>query len=238
MAKTTFFKDFKAFITKGNVIDMAVGVVIGGSFGKIVTGLVNYIINPFVGIFLKSGSLDSIKTVIVEGVEAKDAVLNEAGEIITPAVEAVQEVAILWGTWFQTIIDFFITALCIFIVLRIIMGVKNKLEAKKMAEEAEKAAIAKAEADKAAAEAAESIAADLLIQRLGGIHHQHQIETKGLVGLIVLLLIAQVHTAVGEGVVFAGGDDFFHIFRCINIIRFYFLFTIRCTGSGFPHHHH
>ena len=43
--KTTFFKDFKAFITKGNVIDMAVGVVIGGSFGKIVTGLVNYIIN-------------------------------------------------------------------------------------------------------------------------------------------------------------------------------------------------
>ena len=62
--KTTFFQDFKAFITKGNVIDMAVGVVIGGSFGKIVTGLVNYIINPFVGIFLKTGSLDSIKTVI------------------------------------------------------------------------------------------------------------------------------------------------------------------------------
>ena len=159
MAKTTFFKDFKAFITKGNVIDMAVGVVIGGSFGKIVTGLVNYIINPFVGIFLKSGSLDSIKTVIVEGVEAKDAVLNEAGEIITPAVEAVQEVAILWGTWFQTVLDFFITALCIFIVLRVIMGIKNKLEAKKMAEEAEKAAIAKAEADKAAAEAAVAAAA-------------------------------------------------------------------------------
>ncbi|MBQ8911240.1 MAG: large conductance mechanosensitive channel protein MscL [Clostridia bacterium] len=154
MAKTPFFKDFKAFITKGNVIDMAVGVVIGGSFGKIVTGLVNYIINPFVGIFVKSGDLDSIKTVIGEGVEGKEAVLNEAGEIVTPAVEAVKEVAILWGTWFQTIIDFLITALCIFIVLRIIMAVKNKTEAKRLAEEAAKAEAAKAEADKAAAEAA------------------------------------------------------------------------------------
>ena len=154
MAKTTFFKDFKAFITKGNVIDMAVGVVIGGSFGKIVTGLVNYIINPFVGIFVKSGDLDSIKTVIVEGVEGKEAVLNEAGEIVTPAVEAVKEVAILWGTWFQTIIDFLITALCIFVVLRIILADKNKMEAKQLAEEAAKAEAAKAEADKAAAEAA------------------------------------------------------------------------------------
>ena len=64
--KSTFFKDFKAFISKGNVVDMAVGVVIGGAFGKIVTGLVNYIINPFVGLFVKSGSLDSLKTVIHE----------------------------------------------------------------------------------------------------------------------------------------------------------------------------
>lgn len=154
MAKSTFLKDFKAFITKGNVIDMAVGVVIGGSFGKIVTGLVNYIINPFVGIFVKSGDLNSIKTIIVEGVEAKEAVLNEAGEVVTPAVEAVAEVAILWGTWFQTIIDFIITALCIFIVLRVIMGIKNKMEAKKLAEEAAAAEQAKLEAEKAAAEAA------------------------------------------------------------------------------------
>ena len=64
--KSTFMKDFKAFIAKGNIIDMAVGVVIGASFGKIVTGLVNYIINPFVGMFIRSGSLDGIKTVIQE----------------------------------------------------------------------------------------------------------------------------------------------------------------------------
>ncbi len=139
MKKTTFFSDFKAFITKGNIIDMAVGVVIGGSFGKIVTGLVNYIINPFVGMFLKAGSLDGIKTVITPEV------LDEAGEVLTP------EVAILWGTWAQTVIDFLITALCIFIVLRVIMGMKNKLEAKKLAEEAAKAAEAKAKADADAA---------------------------------------------------------------------------------------
>ncbi len=125
--KTTFFKDFKAFITKGNVIDMAVGVVIGGSFGKIVTGLVNYIINPFVALFVKSGSLDSIKTVITPEV------LDEAGKVLTP------EVAILWGTWVQTVLDFLITALCIFCVLRVIMIAKNKMEAKKIAAEQAKA---------------------------------------------------------------------------------------------------
>lgn len=137
--KTTFFKDFKEFITRGNVIDMAVGVVIGGSFGKIVTGLVNYIINPFVALFVKSGSLDSIKTVITPEV------LDEAGEVLTP------EVAILWGTWAQTIIDFLITALCIFCVLRVIMIAKNKMEAKKIAAEQAKAAEEKAKADEAAA---------------------------------------------------------------------------------------
>ena len=64
-----FMGEFKKFITRGNVVDMAVGVVIGGSFGKIVTGLVNYIINPFVGIFVKQGSLDSLKTIIHPAVE-------------------------------------------------------------------------------------------------------------------------------------------------------------------------
>lgn len=145
-----FIEDFKKFIFKGNVIDMAVGVVIGGSFGKIVTGLVNYIINPFVGIFVKSGNLDSIKTVISE------AVVDEAGNVVTP------ENAILWGTWIQTIIDFLITALCIFIVLRILMKAKNTLEHKKIEEEKRKAEEeeAKAKAEKEAAEAAAKAAAE------------------------------------------------------------------------------
>lgn len=147
--KSTFFKDFKAFISKGNVVDMAVGVVIGGAFGKIVTGLVNYIINPFVGLFVKSGSLDSLKTVIHEATYKADGVTVDQAEV-----------AILWGTWLQTIIDFLITALCIFVVLRIIVKAKNLAEYKKTME-----AEAKAEADKKAAEekaAEEKAAAEAL----------------------------------------------------------------------------
>lgn len=145
-----FFSNFKKFISRGNVIDMAVGVVIGGSFGKIVTGLVNYIINPFVGIFVKQGSLDTIKTVITPA--AAEKIDLATGEVISPAV---QEVAILWGTWLQTIIDFVITAFCIFIVIHIIGKTRERLEAKKMAEEA----AAKAEADAKAKAEAEAAAA-------------------------------------------------------------------------------
>ena len=145
-----FFSEFKKFISKGNVIDMAVGVVIGGSFGKIVTGLVNYIINPFVGIFVKQGSLDSLKTVI----HKVPYVVDEATGLPTDTV-ATPEVAILWGTWLQTIIDFLITALCIFIVITVIARGRARLEAKKLAEEAAK----KAEADAKAKEAADALAA-------------------------------------------------------------------------------
>lgn len=146
----SFLTDFKKFITRGNVVDMAVAVVVGASFNKIVTGLVNMIINPFIGIFMKQGSLDGIKTVI------KPAVLDEAGNVTTA------EVAILWGSWVQTIIDFLIVAFCLFVVIRVIMNLKNAFEAKENAEKAaaeaaaaEKAKAEKAEADaKAAAEAA------------------------------------------------------------------------------------
>lgn len=149
--KSTFWKDFKAFITRGNVIDMAVGVVIGGAFGKIVTGLVNYIINPCVAYLTGGAKLDEIKTIITP----------EELDPITQAV-VVKENAILWGTWLQTILDFIIVAFCIFVVLRIIMKAKNRLEAEKIAEaEAKaKADAEKAEADKkAAAEAAAALAA-------------------------------------------------------------------------------
>ena len=139
-----FIADFKKFITRGNVVDMAVGVVIGGAFGKIVTGFVNYIINPFIGIFMGSGSLDTLKTVITP--EA----LDEAGEVVT------KEVAILWGTWIQTIIDFLIVAFCIFVMVRLIAKMSEKMHAKAIAEKAEADRIAaeKAEADKKAAEEA------------------------------------------------------------------------------------
>ena len=147
--KSTFWEDFKKFITKGNVIDMAVAVVIGGAFGKITTGLVNYVITPLTSIFLGEIDLTGVKTVLIH--EVIDAA---TGEVTTP------EVAILWGQWLQTIIDFLIIAFVIFVVLRIIMKVKNKMGEKEAAAKALAEAEAKALADAAAAEAAEKAAAE------------------------------------------------------------------------------
>lgn len=147
--KSTFWEDFKKFITKGNVIDMAVAVVIGGAFGKITTGLVNYVITPLTSIFLGEIDLTGVKTVLIH--EVIDAA---TGEVTTP------EVAILWGQWLQTIIDFLIIAFVIFVVLRIIMKIKNKMGEKEAAAKALAEAEAKALADAAAAEAAEKAAAE------------------------------------------------------------------------------
>jgi large conductance mechanosensitive channel len=140
--KSTFGADFKKFISRGNVVDMAVGVVVGGAFSKIVTGFVNYVINPFVALFLPAGSLDEIKTVTKEAVVE---VVDGVETVVTP------EVAILWGTWLQTIIDFLIIAFCIFCVVRVINKVREKAT--------EKETLAKAEADAAAAAAAAEKAA-------------------------------------------------------------------------------
>ena len=137
--KSGFFADFKQFITKGNVLDLAVAVVIGAAFGKIVTSLVNDIISPLTNLFLKD--LTGVKTVL------RPEVL-EAGEVVKP------EIAIMWGNWIQTIIDFIIVALCIFIIVRVVKKAENKMNAKKLAAEAEAAAAAKAEAEAKAAEEA------------------------------------------------------------------------------------
>ncbi len=139
-----FFADFKKFITKGNVIDMAVGVVIGTAFSAIVNGLVKMIINPVIALLTGGVSLDEWKTVLKEA--------EMEGGIITKS-----EVAILWGQWVQTIINFFIVAFCIFVAVRIISGISNRLRARELAELAAKEAQKKEEdAAKAAALAAET----------------------------------------------------------------------------------
>ena len=143
--KSTFGADFKKFISRGNVVDMAVGVVVGGAFSKIVTGFVNYVINPFVALFLPAGSLDEIKTVTKEAVVE---VVDGVETVVTP------EVAILWGTWLQTIIDFLIIAFCIFCVVRVINKIREKATEKETLAKAEAEAVAAAAAaEKAAAEA-------------------------------------------------------------------------------------
>lgn len=118
-----FLSDFKAFALKGNIVDMAVGVVIGGAFGKIVTSLVNDIITPLIGLLTGNISLAELKIVLAE------AVLDAAGEVVTP------ELAITYGAFLQTVIDFLIIALSIFIVLRVAMNTRKKLEDMKKKEE-------------------------------------------------------------------------------------------------------
>jgi len=97
------FKEFKEFISKGNIFDMAVGVIIGGAFGKIVTSLVNDIIMPLVGILI--GGLDFTGLTL----NVKDAVVN-------------------YGTFIQNVIDFLIVALCIFVVIKAMSRFKKKEE--------------------------------------------------------------------------------------------------------------
>ncbi len=150
--KSGFWADFKAFISRGNVLDMAIGVVIGGAFGKITSGLVNYIINPCISLLTGGIDLTNVKTVLVEEVVADEA----AG------IAAKAEVAILWGNWFQTIIDFLIIAFCIFCFIRAFTKASNKFHEKELAQkaaaDAAAADAAKADAEKAAAAAAAAAA--------------------------------------------------------------------------------
>lgn len=110
-----FFADFKAFITKGNIVDMAVGVVIGAAFGAIVTSLVNDLIMPLVSLAVGGLDFTEWKWVIAPA--------QYNGDILVKA-----ECALRWGNFLQTILNFLIIAFCIFLVLRIFMSAKMKME--------------------------------------------------------------------------------------------------------------
>ena len=98
--------EFKEFIAKGNVVDLAVGVVIGAAFGRIVTALVDGIVMPIVGVATGGVSVSDWKYVI------HPAVLDAAGKVATP------EVAIAYGSFIQTVVDFLIIAFVIFLLLK------------------------------------------------------------------------------------------------------------------------
>ena len=98
--------EFKEFISRGNVVDLAVGVVIGAAFGKIVTALVDGIVMPAVGAFTKGVSVSEWKYVI------KPSQLDSAGK------EVAAELAIRYGMFIQTLIDFVLIALVIFLFLK------------------------------------------------------------------------------------------------------------------------
>ncbi|MGD9901284.1 MAG: large conductance mechanosensitive channel protein MscL [Spirochaetales bacterium] len=105
-----FMQDFKKFAFKKNIMDLAVAVVVGGAFGKIVTSLVDDIITPLLSMLLGTVSFADLKIVI------------------TPATETVAEVAINYGSFLQSMIDFLIIAFFIFIAIKIINKGQAALE--------------------------------------------------------------------------------------------------------------
>ena len=126
----SFVKEFKEFAIKGNVMDMAVGVIIGGAFGKIVSSLVDDVIMPVVGLLIGGVDFKGLKYVFSTGVKE---IKNEAGEVIVPEVA---EVALNYGAFVQNVFDFFIIALCIFMMVKGINLLKK--EEKVVEEEVEK----------------------------------------------------------------------------------------------------
>ena len=100
--------EFKAFVMRGNVVDMAVGVIIGGAFGKIVTSLVNDIFMPIIGMILGNVDFTSLEIKLGE------------------PVEGAEQAAIRYGMFIQEIVNFLIIALCIFMVIKLINKAKKK----------------------------------------------------------------------------------------------------------------
>ena len=115
MAKKGFVQEFKTFISRGNVVDMAVGVIIGSAFTKIVNSLVNDVIMPMLG-------------VITGGVNFAD-----LKYVITPGTEEVAEVAVKYGQFIQNIIDFLLIAIVVFVMVKMINKMRDA--AKKKEEE-------------------------------------------------------------------------------------------------------
>ena len=102
--------EFKAFIMRGNVVDMAVGVIIGGAFGKIVTSLVNDIFMPIIGMIIGNVDFTSLEIKLGE------------------PVEGAEQAAIKYGMFIQEIVNFLIISLCIFMVIKLINKVQKKKE--------------------------------------------------------------------------------------------------------------
>lgn len=111
-------QEFKAFAMRGNVVDMAVGIIIGGAFGKIVSSLVTQVVMPPIGLLLGGVDFSNLKLVL------KKEVVDEATKVVTTP-----EVAISYGAFINTVIDFLIVAFVIFMVIKLMSLAKKKQEA-------------------------------------------------------------------------------------------------------------
>ena len=108
------WKEFKEFAFRGNVLDMAVGVIMGGAFGKIVSSIVDDLIMPILGYFMAGMDFKSLKFVMSEAV-------IESGQVVKP------EAAIMYGNFIQNVVDFLIVALSIFAFIKLINKSREKL---------------------------------------------------------------------------------------------------------------
>ena len=108
--KSSFLQEFKDFAVKGNAVDMAVGVIIGGAFGKIVSSIVNDLIMPPIGW-------------LIGGIDFKDLKYELP---VNPLNEGGEPVCIAYGNFLQTCFDFLIIAFCVFMLVRLIMKLSRK----------------------------------------------------------------------------------------------------------------
>ena len=117
-------KEFKAFISRGNVLDMAVGLIIGSAFTAIVNSLVGDLLMPLLGLLTGKMDFSQLKLVLQPAVEE---VLDDTGAVVTPAVA---EISLNYGSFIQSVISFLLIALAVFILVKAI----SKLHCKKKEE--------------------------------------------------------------------------------------------------------
>ncbi len=158
--KNGFFADFKTFITRGNVVDMAVGVIVGGAFTAIINALSNNILKPIINWLLATilgkDSLSEIYTFLTTSYK-----VDESG---VKVIDLENSIYIDWGAFVNAIINFFLIAFTLFVIVRTINNIRKKIDAKEIAQKAaikaEADAKAKADADAKAAAEAQRIAAE------------------------------------------------------------------------------
>jgi large conductance mechanosensitive channel len=115
-----FFTDFKAFLMKGEIVNLATAVIVGGAFGKIVTSFTNDVLMPPIGLLLGKVDFKNLKLILQDGVPA----VTENGIQKTPAIA---EVTLNYGAFIQTVFDFVIIGFCIFIVLKAYEKAQQKI---------------------------------------------------------------------------------------------------------------
>jgi large conductance mechanosensitive channel len=106
-----FLNDFKAFLMKGEIVNLATAVIVGGAFGKIVTSFTNDVLMPPIGLLLGKVDFKNLKIILQDGIPA----VMENG---TEKAPAIAEIAINYGAFIQTVFDFVIIGFCIFMVLK------------------------------------------------------------------------------------------------------------------------